>query len=147
LIARWTARIFPDNKSNPVVDEHFVIADRGVVFARDVVERGVIVVSERRHGVSVVVVSGVVITKRAPSGVASSPRLASSPKRAVVVAKRAPNGTWSLLSGVVSSPERGVVVIVAAIDDGATMKRCFVGVKSGSRGYSKWEQVSPGRRE
>jgi len=132
---------------------------------RDVVERGVIVVSERRHGVSVVVVSGVVVserrhgvsvvvvsgvvvTNRAPSGVASSPRSASSPERAVVVAKRAPSGTASLPSSVVSSPERGVVVIVAAIDEGATTKRCFVGVKSRSRGYSKWEQVvSPGRRE
>ncbi len=51
LIAGWTARIFPDNKSNPVVDKHCVIADRGVVFARDVVEHGVVVVSERRHGV------------------------------------------------------------------------------------------------
>ena len=147
MIARWTARIFPDSKSNPVVDEHFVIADRGVIFAPDIVERGVIVVGERRHGISVVVVSGVVVTERAPSGVASSPRLASSPERAVVVAERAPSGTASLLSGVVSSPERGVVVIVAAIDDGATMIQCFVGVKSGSRGYSKWEQVSPGRRE
>ncbi len=144
----------------------------GVVFARDVVERGVIVVSERRHGVSVVVVSGVVVTERAPSGVASRwhgvsivvvsgvvvterapssvaslPRLASSPERAVVVAKRALSGKALLLSGVVSSPERGVAVIVAAINDGATTKQCFVGVKSGSRGYSKWEQVSPGRQE
>ncbi len=92
----------------------------------DVVERGVIVVSERRHGVSVVVVSGVVVTERAPSGVASSPRLASSPERAVVVAECAPSITASLLSGVVSSPERGVVAIVAAIVDGATTKRCFV---------------------
>ncbi len=53
LIARWTARIFPDNKSNPVVDEHCVIADRGVVFACDLVARGVVVVSKRRHGVIV----------------------------------------------------------------------------------------------
>ena len=37
--------------SNPVVDEHCIIADRGVVFARDVVEHGGVVVSERRHGV------------------------------------------------------------------------------------------------
>ena len=51
MIARWTAQIFSGNKSNPVVDEHCVIADRGVVFARDVVKRGVVVVSERRHGV------------------------------------------------------------------------------------------------
>ncbi len=51
LIARWTARIFPDNKPNPVVDEHCVIANRGVVFVRDVDERGVKVVSERAHGV------------------------------------------------------------------------------------------------
>ena len=51
MIARWTARIFSDNKSNPVVNEHCIIADRGIVFACDVVERGVIVVSEHRHGV------------------------------------------------------------------------------------------------
>ena len=122
-----------------------VVGKRGVVVERGAVaERGVVA----ELGVGVVVTElGVVVTERAPRGVTSSPRLASSPKRAVVIAERAPSGTWSLLSGVVSSPERGVVVIVAAIDDGATMKRCFVGVKSGSRGYSKWEQVSPGRRE
>ncbi len=38
LIARWTARIFSDNKSNPVVNERYVIANRGVVVARDVDE-------------------------------------------------------------------------------------------------------------
>ncbi len=70
MIARWTARIFPDNKSNPVVDEHFVITDRGVVIVRDVVARGVVLVSEHRHGVSVVAVSDVISTVRAPSGVA-----------------------------------------------------------------------------
>jgi hypothetical protein len=42
---------------------------------------------------------------------------------------------------VASLPEPGVVVIVATIDDGATTKRCFVGVGSGSRGDSKREQV------
>ena len=36
LIARWTARIFSDNKSNPVVNECCVITNRGVVIARDV---------------------------------------------------------------------------------------------------------------
>ncbi len=67
MIARWTARIFSDNKSNPVVDEHCVIADRGVVFARDVVERGVAVVRECRHGVSVAV--GVIVVRERRHGV------------------------------------------------------------------------------
>ena len=49
LIVQWPAQIFSDNKSNPVVNEHCVIANRGIVFARDIVERGV-VVSKRRHG-------------------------------------------------------------------------------------------------
>ena len=122
-----------------VVGEHGIVVERGAV-----AERGV--VAELDVGV-VVTELGVVVTERAPSGVALSPRLASSPKRAVVVAERAPSGTALSLSGVALSPERGVVVIVAAIDDGATTKRCFVGVKSGSRGNSKWEHVSPGRRE
>ncbi len=102
-----------------VVVEHGAVAERGVV---------------AKLGVGVIVTKlGVVITERAPSSVALSPRLASSPERAVVVAERVPSGTALLLSGVVSSPERGVVVIVAAINDRATTKRCFVGVKSGSR--------------
>jgi hypothetical protein len=99
-------------------------------------------------GVGVIVAKlGVVVTERAPSGMASLPRLALSPKRSVVVAERLPSGMASLRSGVVSSPERGVFVIVAAIDDGATTKQCFVGVGSGSRGDSKWEQVPLGRQE
>jgi hypothetical protein len=116
-----------------IVLEHGAVAKRGVVAELDV---GVVVTE-----------LGVVVTEHAPSGVALLPRLASSPERAVVVAERAPSGTALLLSGVVSSPERGVVVIVAAINNRATTKRYFVGVKSGSRGYWKWEQVSPGRRE
>ena len=64
--------------------------------------------------------------------------MVSSLERGVVVAKRA-------LSSVASSPKRGIVVIVAAINDGATMKQCFVGVGSASRGDSKREQVPPGR--
>ncbi len=91
MIARWTAWIFPDNKSNPVVDEHCIIADRGVVFAREVVERGVIVVSERWHGVSIVVVVVAAFTEREPSGPCSMSSSASS---------------------MASSPECGVVVIV-----------------------------------
>ena len=78
------------------------------------------------------------VTKRVPSGVASLPRLALSPERDFVVAEHAPSGVALLPSGVALSPEHGVVVIVAAIDDGATTKRCFVGVGSGSRGDSKW---------
>ena len=88
---------------------------------------------------------GVVVTKRAPSGMALSPRLALSPERRVVVTEHAPSGVASLLSGVASLPEHGVVVIVAAIDDMATMKKCFVGVGSGSRGDSKRDQVPLGR--
>ena len=88
---------------------------------------------------------GVVVTKHAPSGMASSPRLALSPERAVVVAKLVLSGVASLPSSVAPLPERGIVIIVSAIDDGATTKRCFVGVRSGSRGDSKWEQVPLGR--
>ena len=43
-------------------------------------------------------------------------------------------------------PKRGVVIIVAATDDGVTRKRCFVGVGCASRGDSKREQVPPGRQ-
>ena len=123
LITRWTAWIFSDNKSNPVVDEHCIIADRGVVFACDVVERGV-VVSERRHGIidnwhGVVVTLGIDVL----NGVAISPIILSLPtKRIVVVAvftERAPSGGRVLLGGMSSSvssmvslPERSVVVIV-----------------------------------
>ncbi len=72
---------------------------------------------------------GVVITEHAPSGVASSPRLALSPKHGVVVAEHALSGVASLLSirqAWASSTKPGVVVIVAAIDNGATTKQCFV---------------------
>ena len=88
---------------------------------------------------------GVVVTERAASGVMLSPRLALSPKGAVVVAERAPSSVVLLPSGVVLLPKRGIVVIVAAINDGATTKRCFVGAGSASRGDSKSEQVRPGR--
>ena len=128
MIARWTARIFPDNKSNPVIDEHFVIADRGVVFARDVVERGVAVVSECRHGVSVVV--GVIVVRERRHGVIDTRhgvvvtlgidvRNGSSPTKLSVVVvtftEREPSGPCSMsssASSMASSPERGVAVIV-----------------------------------
>ena len=74
-----------------------------------------------------------------------SPRLALSPERGVILAKHALSGVALSLSGAVSSPERGVVVIVTAIDDRATMKQCFMGVGSGSRGDLKREQVPLGR--
>ena len=125
-------------------DELGVVAKRrGVVSKRGVItERGVVA----ELGVGVIVTKlGVVVTKRAPSGVALSPRLASSPEGAVVVAERVPSGVALLPSGVALSPKRGVVVIVAAIDDRATTKQCFVGVGSGSRGDSKREQVPLGR--
>ena len=89
------------------------------------------------NGAAVVVVIAIIVS----SGVALSPRLASSPEGAVVVAERVPSGVALLPSGVALSPKRGVVVIVAAIDDRATTKQCFVGVGSGSRGDSKREQV------
>ena len=73
---------------------------------------------------------GAIITERAPSGVALLPRLASSPERGVVVTEHAPSGSALSQSGVASSPKRGIVLIVAAIDDGVTTKRCFVGVGS-----------------
>ncbi len=100
-------------------------------------ERGV----AAKLGVGVVVIElGVIVTKRAPSSVASLPRLASSPKRGVIVTERAPSGVVLLPSGVVSLPsgvallpKRGVAIIVAAINDGATTKQCFVGVGSASR--------------
>ena len=75
------------------------------------------------------------------------PRLASSPERAVVGAKRAPSGVAAERapsvvalspSGVVSLPKHGIVVIV----DNETR---FVGVGFGSRGDSKREQVPLGR--
>ena len=58
------------------------------------------------------------------------------PKRGVianVVTKHAPSGV-ALFSRLASLPERGVVIIVAAINDGVTTKRCFVGVGLASRG-------------
>jgi hypothetical protein len=88
---------------------------------------------------------GVIITKHAPSGVASLPRLASSPEHGVVIAEHAPSGVALSPSSVALLPERGVIVIVAAIDDRATTKRYFVGVGSGSRGEWKREQVLLGR--
>jgi hypothetical protein len=81
---------------------------------------------------------GVIVTERVPSSVALSPRLASSPEHAIVVTKCAP-------SGVALSPERDVIIIVTAINNRVTTKQCFVGVGSGSRGDSKWEQVPLGR--
>ena len=45
---------------------------------------------------------GVIVTERAPSGVALLPRLASSPKCGVVVAKHAPRGAAMEQCGVVS---------------------------------------------
>ena len=89
---------------------------------------------------------GVVVTERAPSGVALSPRLASSSKHSIAVAKPALSVLALLTRGVALSPERGVIVIVTAIDDGATTKQCFVGVGSASRGDSKREQVPPWRQ-
>ncbi len=97
-----------------VAERHGIVGERGVIAKRGVVAE---------IGVGVVVTElGVVVTERAPSGVASSPRLVSSPEHAVVVAERAPIGMALLPSGVASSLERGVVVIVAATDDGATTK-------------------------
>ena len=71
--------------------------------------------------------------------------LSSVSECGIVVAKHAPSGVALLPSGMALSPERGVVVIVAAIDNGATTKQCFVSVGSGSRGDSKREQVPLGR--
>ena len=97
---------------------------------------------------------GVVITERAPSGVASLPRLALSPKRGVVVAKHAPRGaaTERQRSGMTSLHERDALIIVAIIDNGATTKQCFVGVGSGSRGdllvkgtSTSWEVMMSGQ--
>ncbi len=64
----------------------------------------------------------------------------------VVVAEGAPSGVVSSPSGVALLLECGDVVIDAAIDDGATTRRCFVGVGSASRGDLKREQVPPGRQ-
>ena len=55
---------------------------------------------------------GVVVTKRAPSGVALLPRLALSPELGIVVAERAPSCMALLPSGVALSLEHGVIVIV-----------------------------------
>jgi hypothetical protein len=89
---------------------------------------------------------GVVVTEHAPSSVALFPKLALSPELGVTVAKRALSRVTLLPNLVVSSPEHGIVVIVAAIDDGVTTKRCLVGFGSASRSDSKREQVPPGRR-
>jgi hypothetical protein len=64
---------------------------------------------------------GVIVTPCALSGMASLPRLASSSERGVVVAERAPSGVVLSSSGVALLPKRGVVVIIAAINSGATM--------------------------
>ena len=120
-----------------------IVAGHGV----DVTDRGVIaelgVVAE---WCGVVTKLGIVVTKRAPSGVASLPRMASSPECGVIAVKRAPSGVALLPSGVVLSPECVVVVIVAAINDRVAAKRCFVCVGSASRGDSKREQVPPVRQ-
>jgi hypothetical protein len=88
----------------------------------------------------------IVVTERALSCVASLPRLASSPERGVVLTERAPSGVALLLSGVTLLPKHGIVVIVAAIDRRVTTKRCFVGVGSASKGDSKREQSPSGRQ-
>ena len=134
MIARWTARIFSDNKSNLVVNENCIIVDRGIIFVRDVVKRGVVFtcnvvkhgikVSERWLGIvdnwhGVVVTLGIDVL----NGVAISPIILSSPtERSVVVTvftEREPSGARVSLGGMsssassmASSPERGVVVIV-----------------------------------
>ena len=89
---------------------------------------------------------GVIVNECAPSGVASLLRLASSPEHGVVIAEHAPSGVVLPPSGMVLLPKRGVVFIIATIDDGATTKGCLVGVGSASRGDSKREQVPPGRQ-
>ena len=89
---------------------------------------------------------GVVVTKRALSGMVLLPRLVSLPKHGIVIAERVLSGVALLPSNVASSPERGVVVIIAAINNGGTTKRCFMGVGSVNRGDSKREQVPPRRQ-
>ena len=121
MIARWTARIFSDNKSNPVVDQRCVIANRGVIVPRDVV-------SERRHGVianmqTVVAKPGIDATERDTNRVAISLiRLSLPPELGVVVliitehaqssARVLLGGMASLVSSIALSTEHGVVVIV-----------------------------------
>jgi hypothetical protein len=75
-----------------------------------------------------------------------SARLASLPEHGVAVAKHGPSGMALSTSGVASSLERCVVIIVAAINDGVTTKQHFVSVGSASKGDLKREQVPPGRR-
>ncbi len=72
--------------------------------------------------------------------------MVSLPSVRQACAKRAPSGVVLSPSSVALLPECGVLVIVAAIDDGATTKQCFVGVGSVGRGDSKREQVSLGRQ-
>ena len=102
---------------------------------------------------------GVVVPECGPSGVATLPRLVSLPERSVVVTERAPSGVRFLQGGMVSSPsgvalspERRVLLIVAAINNGVTRKRCFVGVDSTSikgmtrRGNkSSWKVIMSGQ--
>ena len=124
LIARWTVRIFSNNKSNPVVNKNCIIIDRGIVFVRDVVER-VVVVGERRHGVvnnwlGVAVTLGINVL----NGVAISPILLSWPTERsaidAVFTEREPSGARVSVVGVMSSsassmatsPKRGIVIIV-----------------------------------
>ncbi len=109
--------------SSLITNQHCVIANPGIVFACDVVERD-IVVSERRHGVvnnrhGVVVTLGINVL----NGVAISPIILSSPtKRSVVVAvftEHAPSGARvslggmsSLASSMALLPKHGAVVIL-----------------------------------
>ncbi len=104
-----------------MVDEHCVIADHGVVVARDVV-------CERRHGVianrhGVVPKPGIYATKRDLSSVGISPIILSSPLKCslvvAVVTERTQSGTRVSLGGMASlassmalSTERSIVVIV-----------------------------------
>ena len=109
-------------------------AKDGIVVKRSVVaELGVV----PEHGVV-----ADVVTKRAPSSVALLPRLALSPEHGLVITEHALSGV-ALLPRLALFPKRGVIVIVAAINNGVTMKQCFVGVGSASRGDSKREQVPP----
>ena len=119
-------------------DELGVVAERrGVNAERAVVikNHGVVTklgVVAKQHGV--VAKHGVVITKHAPSGMASLPRLTFLPEHGVVVAKRALSGVALLPSGMASSTERDVAIIIAAIDGGVTTKQCFMGAGSTTRG-------------
>ena len=134
LIARWTARIFSDNKSNPVVNERCVIAIREVVVARDVdkiakrtvlvaklgaiAERG-IVVSER----GVVTVRHGVVSKRGVIAIMNGVGVVGNQRGIVAklgINERDPSGARvslgrmesSASSMVASSPKGGIGVMV-----------------------------------